>query len=220
MGKSCRKRGRTSLQISPRSSCRGCRTRYATGCEGKGRGISREGQTVVQVRGLLNRIACKRLCNSTKPSRTWTCGARAAQKFRSSSHLPVRPVPASTAVAAFLRRGGRSIRAKARSKSPAHHSAPSRTPRRPATQCLGNWSGPKEPGSAAQANRAAPLSLNTPWPSASAALRKSVRTLERTFSTQSATTGLRTPQKMNWPQKACPAALRWWCRTSLPPKLT
>src|SRR4029077_19880229 len=33
--------------------------------------------------------------------------------------------------------GGRSIRAKARSKSPAHHSAPSRTPRRPASQCLG-----------------------------------------------------------------------------------
>ena len=146
MGKSCRKRGRTSLQISPRSShCGNHRTRYATRREGKGRGISREGQTIVQVRGLLNPVACKCLCNSTKPSRTWTCGARAAQKFRSSSHLPVRPVPASTAVAAFLRRGGRSIRAKAQSKSPAHHSAPSRTPRRPATQCLGNWSGPKEP---------------------------------------------------------------------------
>jgi hypothetical protein len=55
---------------------------------------------------------------------------------------------------------------------------------------LGELEGPKKPGSTAQANKAAPLSLNTPRPSASAALKKSVLTPERTFSTQSATTGL------------------------------
>ena len=48
--------GRTSLQISPRSSHRRNRkTRFATGREGKGGGLSREDQTVVQIRGLLNR---------------------------------------------------------------------------------------------------------------------------------------------------------------------
>ena len=50
--------------------------------------------------------------HSTKPSRTWTYGARAALTFRSSSHLPVRPVPAFTGVVAFLHHGGRSIRAR------------------------------------------------------------------------------------------------------------
>ena len=42
-------------------------------------------------------------------SRTWTYGARAALTFRSSSRLPVRTVPASTGVMAFLQRGGHSI---------------------------------------------------------------------------------------------------------------
>jgi hypothetical protein len=70
MGKSRRQRGRTSLQISPRSSCRRSRrTRYATGREGKGGSLSRESQTIVQIRaahwpgrlGFLNRSR-----------RTWT----------------------------------------------------------------------------------------------------------------------------------------------------
>jgi len=57
-------RGRASLQISPRSSHRGNRrTRFAARREGKGGGLSRQGQAIVQARaarrryrlGLLNR---------------------------------------------------------------------------------------------------------------------------------------------------------------------
>src|SRR6478736_5160193 len=51
--KCCRQRGRTSFQISPQSSRRrNRRTRYATGREGKGGSLSREGQAIVQSRAL------------------------------------------------------------------------------------------------------------------------------------------------------------------------
>jgi hypothetical protein len=85
------------------------------------------------------------LCSSTEPSRTWTSGERASLTFRSSLHLQVRPAPAFTGVVAFLLRGGHSIRAQARSRSSVHRSIASRTPKGPATQCLGLWSGPEEP---------------------------------------------------------------------------
>src|SRR5438445_7982073 len=42
-------------KISPGSShCGGRQTRYATGCQGKSRGLSRQAQRIVQVRGLLS----------------------------------------------------------------------------------------------------------------------------------------------------------------------
>lgn len=82
------------------------------------------------------------------------CGARAALTFRSSSLSPVQPGPASAGVLAFLHRGGRSIRAQARSRSSAHRLTPLRTPRGRATQCLGSWRG-KRAGSAAPCSRRA-----------------------------------------------------------------
>src|SRR6185312_494584 len=60
-----RQRGRTSLQISPQCSHRrNRRTRYATGGDGKGGSISREGQAIVQTRGLLKsqRLDCACYC--------------------------------------------------------------------------------------------------------------------------------------------------------------
>ena len=104
---------------------------------------------------------CACHCNSTKLSRTWKYGARAALTFRSSSALPVQPVPASTGVVAFLHRGDRALRALAQSRSSAHRSTPSRTPSAPAMQFLGSWrKRPKELGRRAQANTAAPTSVN------------------------------------------------------------
>lgn len=79
------------------------------------------------------------LCNSIRPSKTWTYGAQAAPTFRSSLHSQVRPAPAFTDVAASLHHGDRSIRAQARSRSSVHRSIPSPTPKGPATRCSTYW---------------------------------------------------------------------------------
>src|ERR1700751_101747 len=52
LGEGRRKRCRTSLKISTRCSRRrNRRTRYATGPDGKGGSLSREGKAIVQIRG-------------------------------------------------------------------------------------------------------------------------------------------------------------------------